>query len=82
VTISTRSRLLLLWSTLAPITVVALRLTSLQDRRVIRVRAEALLPFDPGLLPDLVFMLGVLCFIGFLISILTDYFHARRRRWL
>jgi hypothetical protein len=78
VKLSDRSWLLLLGSTLAPITVGSLRVASLEQRRFIAGYARWLLGFDAGLVPDILFFSGILCFTGFLLSLLFDYFHSRR----
>jgi hypothetical protein len=49
---------------------------------MIRAAAAAVLPFDPGLLLFFLFLLGVLCFVGFVVSIVIDYFRSRRPTWL
>jgi hypothetical protein len=77
VTVSTRSRVLLVASAIAPITAVSLRVASRQQRRVIAADAKQLLGFDAGLLPMILTLLGILCFVGFPASLFTGYLRSR-----
>jgi hypothetical protein len=49
---------------------------------MIRAGAAAVLPFDPGLFLFFLSMLGLLCFVGFVVSIVIDYFRSKRPTWL
>jgi hypothetical protein len=77
VKVSARSWVLLLGFIPAPITVVRLRVASLRQRQAIAMETRSLLGFDPGLIPMMLVLLGILCFVGFLVSIVADYFRTR-----
>jgi len=77
VTVSSRSWALLVGSTLAPITIAALRYASLSQRRAIARAAEHFFGSITGIVPDFVFFGGILCFVGFLVSLMIDYLRSR-----
>ena len=75
---SNRSWSLLNCSTITPITVVSFRIATLDQRRTIAAAAGSVVGTVPGIVPDILFFIGILCFIGFLFSLLFECFHARR----
>jgi hypothetical protein len=75
---SNRSWSLLICSTITPITVVSFRIATLDQRRTIAAAAGSVVGTVAGIVPDILFFIGILCFIGFLFSLLFEYFHARR----
>lgn len=80
--VSMRTRLLLLGSTLTPIDVVIHRTMSLPHRRELHALADRLLSLNLGLVDMALFFGGIFCFIGFLVSILFDYFGFDWKSWL
>jgi|GEM_PF-6965962 len=75
--VSTRSWVLLICSTMTPITVISFRLASLDQRRAIARAAEHVFGSITGIVPDFVFFGGILCFVGFVVSLMTDYVRSR-----
>ena len=80
--ISNRSWILLVFSTATPITVISFRIATLEQRRAIAAATTSVVGPIAGILPDIVFMCGILCFTGFLISLLFDYLRSNRKTWL
>ena len=65
-----RTRLLLCGAALAPAAIALVRMEA-EDIRL-RMGAESLW-FDPGLIPQLMVYIGIICFLGFLISLFLDF---------
>ena len=78
--VSTRSWILLVGSIPAPVTIASLRFASLDQRRAIARETKRILGFDPGLIPMMLFLLGIACFGAFLGSIVVDYFRSRIKK--
>ena len=76
--ISTASWVLLLCSLMTPITVVSLRVASLDQRRAIARAAENVFGSITGIVPDFVFFGGILCFLAFFVSLMIDYLRSRK----
>jgi hypothetical protein len=53
----------------------------LEQRRAIAV-VESWVGTITGIVPDTVFLIGIFCFIGFLLSLVFDYLRSRRKTWL
>jgi hypothetical protein len=70
--VSTRSRALLLGSTLAPLAVVLFRFTDLRAKAAAEARGGMLMTYHPGLLLDAMVVVGIVCFAGLLISLFLD----------
>lgn len=81
-TVSNRSWTLLVCSTGTPITIVAFRIASLDQRRAIAAAAKSVTGTLGGLLPDLIFFGGILCLLGYLFSLVFDYRNSRQKTWL
>ena len=79
--VSKRSCVLLAGSAATPVTILAFRIASLDHRRAIAAVAKYDVGDIASLLPDFVFFGGILCFIGFLISIVFDYLRSGRTTW-
>jgi hypothetical protein len=77
VTVSTRSRILLGGASLFPFTVAFFRLASLEQRRALAAHVSVVLGDFTGLVPDIFIDGGILCFVGFVVSIAVDYFRSR-----
>jgi len=77
VIVSTRSRILLVGSSLLPITFAYSRLASLEQRRTLATRVRIVLGDFTGLVPDIFVVVGILCLFGFGTSIVVDYFRSR-----
>ena len=74
---STRSRVLLLGSALAPVTVVLFRFSHLRAMAAAEVRGGMLVSYDPGLLPIGMVLVGILCFVAGLVSLFVDFRSGR-----
>jgi len=75
--VSIRSWVLLLCSTMAPITVVSFRADSLAQRRTIAGLLNPIFGYGTGLVPMFTFFAGILCFVPFLVSLVFDYLRSK-----
>jgi len=73
-----RSWVLVLCSSITPIIVLSLRTATLDQRRAIATVTRSVIGPVAGIVPNILFFIGILCFIGFLFSLLLDYLHSRR----
>jgi len=72
-TVSPRSRALLLGSVLAPVAVVTFRFTYFRAKQAAEARGAMLLTYHPGLLFDAMVTVGIVCFAAALISLFVDF---------
>src|SRR5713226_7272109 len=80
VKVSLRSRFLLLGSALAPIPVAIVCFQFWQSKRVAQEAGGVVLDFHPAYLFTAMFLVGIACFVGALISLLSDSIRAKRTK--
>lgn len=78
-TISRRSRLLFLGSTLAPISILIVELMYRHAKEIAHQKGATLLTYHPGFLFTAMALVGATCFIGALISTASDSLRARKQ---
>jgi hypothetical protein len=79
-TISHRSRFLLLGSGLAPLAAAIVRFQYWRLQREAGAGGGFVLDFHPAYIFTAMALVGITCFVGVLISLLLDYVHTKKTK--